>query len=295
MKIIKNVFQAIIVLLMIALFIRGVLFLFGGSTSYTSLSSGADKVAVLDLSGVILETDVIIKKFQELEGNDKIKGYILRINSPGGMVTPSQQLYEYLLTVKKPLYVAMGATAASGGYLVALSGNRIYAMPSTVTGSIGVIMQVPNYASLYEKIGISQKIIKSGKFKDAGNGSRPMTQEEEKVLSDVVMDMYDQFVQSVSSRRHMSVESTKILADGRIYTGRMARDNGLIDRIGSWQDVFLEMKQDLGISELNYVEIEYESFSYWKKFFSKIDVFLTGAGYVNSFSRPAGFYYLIDL
>ena len=144
MNILKKVFHVIIVLLMIVLFVRGVMFIFSSSSANVSLSDKTNKIAVLDVSGVILEVDAIIKQFQELEENDRVKGYVLRINSPGGLVTPSQQLYEYLLTVKKPLYVAMGATAASGGYMVALPGNRIYAMPSTITGSIGVIMQIPN-------------------------------------------------------------------------------------------------------------------------------------------------------
>ncbi|MDR0453360.1 MAG: signal peptide peptidase SppA [Deferribacteraceae bacterium] len=293
MKIIKKVFQGLIVLLMVALFARGVMFIFAVRPVQVSLSDKTDKIAILNIFGVIYEADSIIKKFEELEDDSHVKGYILRINSPGGLVTPSQQIYEYLLTVKKPLYVAMGSVAASGGYMTALPGNRIYAMPSTVTGSIGVIMQVPNYASLYEKIGISEKVIKSGKFKDAGNGSRPMTAEEERVLSDVVMDMYDQFVQAVSSRRNMSVENTKMLADGRIYTGRMAKENGLVDRIGSWQDVFLEMKQELGIPDLTYIEIEEESLSYWKKLFSKINVYFTD---INAYMpRPPGFYYMVNL
>ncbi len=295
MSILKKVFQILVVLLMTALFIRGVMFIFGGgSQTGVSLSDKTDKIAIMEITGVIFEADIIIKQFQELEKNDHIKGYILRVNSPGGLVTPSQQIYEYLLTVKKPLYVAMGSTAASGGYMVSLPANRIYAMPSTVTGSIGVIMQIPNYASLYEKIGISQNVIKSGKFKDVGNGARPMTPEEEEVLSSVVMDMYDQFVQAVSSRRNMSIEDTKKLADGRIYTGRMAKEYGLVDKIGSWQDVFVEMKQDLGIPDLTYIEIENESLSYWKKMFSRVSVLLNSAGSVAPVPHPAGFYYMME-
>ncbi len=288
MNIVRKVFQWLLVLLMVALFIRGIMFIYGRSSTDVSLMRD-DVIAVLDINGIIYESESIINRFRELEKKDNVKGYILRVNSPGGLVTPSQEIYEYMLTIKKPLYVAMGSTAASGGYMVSLPANRIYAMPSTTTGSIGVIMQVPNYAGLMDKIGISTTVIKSGEFKDVGSGSRDMTPGEREVLMAVVMDMYDQFLQAVSSRRNLDYETAKKLADGRIYTGRMAHELGLVDRMGSWHDAFVEMKQDLNMPDINYLEINDEPTGALKKLFSKASEYMEA-------NRPnaGGAYYLMD-
>lgn len=288
MNIVRKVFQWLLVLLMVALFIRGIMFIYGRSSTDVSLMRD-DVIAVLDVSGIIYESESIINRFRELEKKDNVKGYILRVNSPGGLVTPSQEIYEYMLTIKKPLYVAMGSTAASGGYMVSLPANRIYAMPSTTTGSIGVIMQVPNYSGLMDKIGISTTVIKSGEFKDVGSGSRDMTPGEREVLMAVVMDMYDQFLQAVSSRRNLDYDTAKKLADGRIYTGRMAHELGLVDRMGSWHDAFVEMKQDLNMPDINYLEINDEPTGALKKLFSKASEYMEA-------NRPnaGGAYYLMD-
>ncbi|MDR2884307.1 MAG: signal peptide peptidase SppA [Deferribacteraceae bacterium] len=285
MNIVKRSFQWLVVLMMVVLFVRGVVAIFGGY----EYAADEDYIAVLDLNGVIFDAETTIEKFRKLEDDDYAKGYVLRINSPGGLVTPSQAIYEYLLTIKKPLYVAMGSTAASGGYMAALPANRIYAMPTTITGSIGVIMQVPNYSGLYDKIGISEQVIKSGLYKDAGNPSRPMTDEDQAVLSAIVMDMYDQFVQAVSSRRNLTDNETRTLADGRIYTGRMAMSHGLVDRMGSWYDVYLEMAKDLGTPDIKYHEIHDEVLPMWKRVMTEAEDIIPTSGL-----NPAGFYYMLE-
>lgn len=289
MRIIKIAFQWIVVLLMLTLFIRGVVFIFGGTAN--SRPNNENQIAVLDLSGIILDANKITGAFAELEEDPFVKGYILRVNSPGGLVTPSQQIYEYFLTLKKPLYVAMGSSAASGGYMVSLPANKIYAMPSTVTGSIGVIMQIPNYEGLYNKLGLSQRVIKSGKFKDAGNPARAMTEEEEAVLRAVVMDMFEQFVEAVSVRRNMEYADALKLADGRVYTGRMAHENGLIDGLGSWQDLFIAMKQDLELPNAEYFEYDYDPVSFWKEVTSQLKLTMIGEMPV---AKPSGFYFISE-
>lgn len=264
-----------------------------GRVAYLAVSSGEEeitgsKVAVIKMTGIIYESDSLIEKLKEYEKNDNIKGIIIRVNSPGGLVTPSQELYNYILTLKKPVYAAMGSVAASGGYYLALAANKVYAMPSTVTGSIGVIMNLSNHQELMDKIGIESKVIKSGKFKDIGSPNREMTEEEEMVLGEVVMDMYEQFVQAVSSRRNLPEEEVRIYADGRIFTGRMAKDYGLIDRLGSYRDAFVDMKNQLNIDTLELYEPKEKKSVY--------EQLMEGITHIsNRLLAPMGLYYLADI
>jgi protease-4 len=289
MKVVKLTLQWLVVAFMVVLFIHSMIYLF--KPAELERPDG-DLIAVIDFDGIILESDTVTDIFRELEEDSQIKGYVLRVNSGGGLVTPSQEIYEYLLTVTKPLYVAMGTAAASGGYMVSLPANKIYAMPSTITGSIGVIMQIPNYEGLYDKIGLSENVIKSGVFKDAGSPSRPMTDDERAVLSELVMDMYDQFTQVVSTRRNMDIAQVRQLADGRVYTGRMAKDNGLVDEIGSWHDAFIAMRQDLNMPDVEYYIYEGEDENSWEAAFSRVENLLNSK--VSTAIRPAGFYFMSE-
>ena len=155
------------------------------------------------------------------------------------------EIYDYILNLGKPVYAAMGSVAASGGYLISLGADSIYAEPSTITGSIGVIMNLVNTQELMGKIGIESIVIKSGEFKDAGSPSRPMTEKDREVLNAVLMDMYNQFIDIVIKRRGLSKEKVLALADGRIYTGNMAQKEGLVNHIGSYQKAFEDMKEKL--------------------------------------------------
>jgi protease-4 len=285
---IKRVFQWLVVLLMVAVFIRGVVFIVAPDGKFMDITK--DHIAVLDISGVIYSSDALIKQMKELEQNEAIKAYLIRVNSPGGLVTPSQAIYDYFKTVEKPLYVAMGSTAASGGYMVSLPAEKVYAMPSTVTGSIGVIMQIPNFSGLYDKIGFTERVIKSGQFKDAGNPSRPMTPEEEAYLTEIVMDMYDQFAESVAESRGITIERAKEVGDGRIFTGRMALKEGLVDGLGSWYDLMDVIRTDLEMPELNdYIEYTPKE--------STLKSLLSGSAedLANITGLQSGFYYMLEL
>jgi protease-4 len=290
MKVIKLALQWLLVIFMVALFARGMIFMFSPDEDTTR--PAGDLIAIVDFDGIILESDSITDIFRELEEDSAIKGYVMRVNSGGGLVTPSQEIYEYLLTIKKPLYVAMGSSAASGGYMVSLPANKIYAMPSSVTGSIGVIMNIPNYQGLYDKIGVSENVIKSGRFKDSGNPSRPMTEEDRAVLSILVMDMYDQFVQAVSTRRNIDLETTKALADGRIYTGRMAKEYGLVDEIGSWHDAYIALRQDLNMPDIEYYFHEEDEMSTLSKLFARFEH--TFSSEMQAVVKPTGFYFMSE-
>jgi protease-4 len=159
---------------------------------------------------------------------------VVRIDSPGGAVAPSQEIFDAVKTLKtkKRVVVSMGSTAVSGGYYIACAADRIIANPGTVTGSIGALLQYSNREELLKKIGLESSVIKSGKFKDIGSPVRPMTSEEKDLIQGVLDDIHDQFVEVVSISRNISVEKLRPIADGRIFTGRQALKLGLIDDLG---------------------------------------------------------------
>jgi protease-4 len=274
---------------MVSLFIRGVMFIFNTGSDTLDISK-SDFVAVLEINGMIISADDFIGKMRELSEKTNLKGVLLRVNSPGGLVAPSQEIYEYLKTLKVPLYASMGSTAASGGYMVSLPAKKIYAMPSTITGSIGVIMEIPNYKLLMDKIGITYKTIKSGEFKDTGNANREMTEEEEAYLQGIVMDMYGQFVQAVSDSRNIPYEEASGAANGKVYTGKTAVDLKLVDELGSWQEALEGLKAEIGNPAIKHVDIKYGEKEWWEAFLSQIP---------SVFGReelPApGFYFMMDI
>jgi protease-4 len=288
MKIVRKAFQILVILLMVSLFIRGVMFIFAGESDSLDIAK-ADFVAVLEINGMIVSADDFVGKMRELSEKANLKGVLLRVDSPGGLVTPSQEIYQYLKTIKVPIYVSMGAVAASGGYMISLPAKKIYAMPSTITGSIGVIMEIPNYKVLMDKIGITYKTIKSGEFKDTGSANREMSVEEEAYLKGIVMDMYSQFVQAVSDSRAIDYEKAEEAANGKVYTGKTALTLGLIDEIGSWQEALDALKAEIGNPSIKHVDIKYGEEG-WKKYLSQIP---------NLFGREElprpGFYFMLEL
>ena len=177
--------------------------------------------------------------------NDAIKAVVLRVDSPGGSVVGSNEIYEALLELQKPLVVSMGELAASGGYYVSCPAERILANPSTLTGSIGVIAQMPNIGELMDKIGVDVSVIKSGRLKDEGSPFRPMTEEEKAIWQDIIDEAYDQFVGIVADSRQIPENEVRKLADGRVYTGLQAIDLGLVDEEGNLPDA-IALAADLG-------------------------------------------------
>jgi len=193
----------------------------------------------LDVNGPIYESETLLGILADLREDADCKGVLLRVESPGGAVGSSQEIYASLNALKAqgiPLVVSLGNVAASGGYYVALAGEKIFANPGTVTGSIGVIFQFPEVEKLMEKAGVSLQTVKSGALKDVGNPARKATPEELKYLQTVIDDTYDQFLGDVSAARGIAPDSLRAQADGRIFTGRQALAVGLVDTLGGLDD-----------------------------------------------------------
>ncbi len=208
-------------------------------------------IGVVPINGIILESEIIIKKLRILENETDVKGIVLRINSPGGAVAPSQEIYSELKRIqeKKKIFTSISSVAASGGYYIAVGSNKIYANPGSVTGSIGVILQSYNIEELMQKIGIKSQVVKSGVKKDIGSPYRTMTQEEKKLLRSVIGDTHEQFVKAIASSRKLDRKRVATLADGRIFTGNQALKAELIDGLASFREVVELLKKDLGLKE----------------------------------------------
>lgn len=222
------------------------LFPSGGIKESLSLSSD-NKVAVVRLRGIIMDGAEIKRQLDKWAEDDSVKAIVLQISSPGGVVGPSQEIFMAVkkAAAKKPVVASMGAVAASGGYYVAAACNKIVANPGTMTGSIGVIMMFSTTFELMDKIGLKAVVIKSGKFKDTGSPHRPFTDEDKRLLQDVVDDTYDQFLNDVAQGRGLPVEEVRKVADGRILTGRQAFKAKLVDKLGGFDDA-VELAGRLG-------------------------------------------------
>jgi len=205
-----------------------------------SVSLG-EKVAVIDIGGIISKSDSYIKHIHVYRDDPSVKAIVLRINTPGGSVAPVQEIYRELTKLKKPIVASMGSTAASGGYYIACAADTIVANPGTLTGSIGVIMQFTKMKGLYEKVGLEQQVIKSGQFKDSGSIFRDLSDEEIAILQETVDDVYNQFVDAISESRNDRLTRDEItnLADGRIFSGKQALTHKLVDKLGNLQDAII--------------------------------------------------------
>jgi protease-4 len=198
-----------------------------------------DHITVLKVEGPIMESDAYMESIQRISENDACKGVLLRVDSPGGAVGASQEIYTALKALKArgmPIVVSQGNIAASGGYYVSLAGDRIFANAGTLTASIGVILQFPEAEKLMEKAGVKLNTVKSGPLKDAGNFSRPPRPEEIRYLQSVIDDTYGQFIDDVLANRGMEKAELLKVADGRVMTGKQALASGLIDTLGGFQE-----------------------------------------------------------
>lgn len=191
------------------------------------------RVGVVRVSGVILDSLDYIRRIRELLRDDKIDAILLRIDSPGGAVGPSQELFNFIRSIeKKPVVASLGTVAASGGLYVAIGAKKIYAQPGTITGSIGVIMQIPDISQLAERVGVHMNVVKSGDLKDVGNIFRPMTEEERQFLDDSIRKVHSQFVRDIAVSRGLPEWKVREFADGRFLTGEEAFQLGIIDGFG---------------------------------------------------------------
>jgi len=224
------------ILFVILIFIVG---FWGISTQETTLRITGNRIGIVELEGIILDSRSMVQKLIRLRDSDGIRAVVLRIDTPGGGVAASQEIYETVKSIRdtgKPVVVSMGGVAASGGYYVACAADSILAVSGTTTGSIGVILEVPNFKGLFEKIGVKFNVIKSGTFKDTGSPYREMTSGEKKYLQQYIDDAYNQFVEVVVENRNLEKEEVLSIADGRIFTGKQAVDLGLVDSLGNYQD-----------------------------------------------------------
>jgi protease-4 len=202
--------------------------------------SGENRIALIRVEGVILDAQTTIGDLKRFSENPLVKAIVLRIDSPGGGVVPSQEIHDAVKRVKnksnKAIIASMGTVAASGGYYIAAATDRIIANPGTLTGSIGVIMEMANVEGLLKKVGVEGIVIKSGRFKDAGSPLRRMNEEERKLMQSVMDDVHQQFIQAVAEGRSLEMSEVQPLADGRIFTGRQAKEARLVDELGDLDD-----------------------------------------------------------
>jgi protease IV len=215
------------------------IFLKAGWGDTEVVRGNGEKIAVVELQGEILGSSEIVRQFKKYRDDSSIRGILFRVDSPGGGVVASQEIYEEVKKTRekgKPVVVSMGSLAASGGYYVSCGANRIVANPGTLTGSIGVISQFMRLDPLLGKIGIEPTTIKSGKYKDSGNPFRKMTEEDKAYFQKLMDDVHRQFIAVVEEERGLEHDSVIRIADGRVFTGREAAEMGLVDTIGTYED-----------------------------------------------------------
>jgi len=197
------------------------------------------RVAVALLEGVILDVDDLVRELKAYREDPAVRAVVIRINSPGGVVAPTQEVHGAIRRLReagKPVVASLGAVAASGGYYVAVGADRIYANPGTLTGSIGVIMQLANFDALLKKVGVGYVVVKAGEFKDIGSAVRPMSPEERRVLQALLDDVHAQFIGAVVAGRGLERAEVLGFADGRIFSGTQAKALGMVDELGSLED-----------------------------------------------------------
>lgn len=198
-----------------------------------------DKIAIVELKGEILNSEEIVRQFKKYRDDHSVKGILFRVDSPGGGVVASQEIYHEVKKTRdagKPVVVSMGALAASGGYYVSCGANKIVANAGTLTGSIGVISQFMEVDTLLRKIGVGFTTIKSGKFKDVGNPYRGMTADDQKYFQQLMDDVHRQFISVVEKERRLDHDTVLAYADGRVFTGEQAVSIGLVDTVGTYED-----------------------------------------------------------
>lgn len=215
--------------------------LFGGDGRSGRSFNLRDKIGIIPIEGIIGDSEELIEQIREFADDGRIKAVVLRIDSPGGGVAASQEIYQAVreLKKKKKVVASMGSVAASGGYMIAVAADRIVANPGSITGSISAVMHYADVEELMKKVGVRSSVVKSGKFKDIGSPTREMTAEERSLLQAIVDDIYDQFVRTIAENRKLPLKKILALSDGRIFSGKQAKDLGLVDQLGGLQDAVL--------------------------------------------------------
>ncbi|HZH04046.1 MAG TPA: signal peptide peptidase SppA [Myxococcaceae bacterium] len=232
-----------------------------GSRGRSSLSASSSRVGVIEVQGAIEDSKRVLDGIREFKEDRRLKAVVVRVDSPGGAVGPSQEIYDAVrdLAKSKKVVVSMGSTAASGGFYIACAGEKVFANPGTLTGSIGVIFQIPNFQGALRWAGVQVNTLKAGKLKDTGNAFREMSPEEREYLQGVLTDVHRQFIEAVAEGRKLKVEEVEPYADGRVFTGRQAKEWKLVDALGGFDAAVAEAAKMAGLRgepELQYPEEE---------------------------------------
>jgi protease-4 len=210
------------------------------STGLSEIFEAGNRVGVVQLEGTIVTSDTILKQLRKLRKKSSVKAIVIRINSPGGTVAPAQEIYREIVKTKrkKPVVASMETVGASAAYYVASSANTVVCSQGTITGSIGVIMMLPQIRKIIEKIGVDVNVIKAGKYKDIGSAVRPLTEDERNILQTFAKEIHEQFISDVAAGRKGKIDRDKLvaIADGRFFTGEKAKELGLVDEIGNFYD-----------------------------------------------------------
>ena len=258
------------------------------SISY-DFEPSVDNIGVIEIKGTIMDSKDIIKAIDEFNNRTDIKSIILRLDTPGGAVSPSQEIYEKVKSIsvqnKKPIVASISSVAASGGYYIAIGADEIIANPGSITGSIGVIINFPIAKELVDKVGLKFNTVKSGKMKDAGSPYRNPTDDENVFFQEIVNDLHSQFVKEVSIQRNIDIDKLSSITDGRIFTGKQAYELGLIDSIGTFEDALNISKNLANISgetnliypkvdRGNLLKILLEETKSWVDFFNEIPMYI---------------------
>lgn len=211
------------------------------------------RIAILEIDGIIFDDIELLEQIRELRHNGSVKGVLVAINSPGGEVGPSQSIYRELRRIRDedgmPVVATIGSVGASGGYYAALGADSIFVLPGSLTGSIGVVMEIPQIQELMDRVGVEMEVVKSAEFKDVGSPFRPFRENDREVLEGLIQDLYAQFVEAVAEEREIPVDEVRRLADGRVYTGQQALDAGLVDRIGNLNDALAAVGRMAGLGD----------------------------------------------
>lgn len=287
-------------IIVLGVFILFIFLLIGIPLIKGTLTVPMNSIAVVPVEGVIVNVSEKVEKVKKYGEDPRVKAIVVKIDSPGGTVGAVQELYSELLKVrtqkKKPVVASLGNIAASGGYYVACAADKIVTNPGTITGSVGVIMTFPNWEKLIQKLGVRMEVIKSGKFKDIGSPTRPMTPEEKELLSEVINDVYDQFFEVVYKARREGIKSALLketrveasdpattpsvseeaiknrlrqLADGRIFSGRQALKYGLVDEEGTFHDAIEIARKLAKIKGKPHIIKPREPFRLWDVIFGR--------------------------
>ncbi|MFP4162947.1 MAG: signal peptide peptidase SppA [Chitinispirillaceae bacterium] len=287
----RNVQRIIILLVILLPVVLGIIVMFRNSSNIKTIS--LQKLAVVRVEGMIEESEWYVNQLRSYRRDQSVAGVLLRIDSPGGAVAPSQEIYSEVAayrTADKPLVVSMGNMAASGGYYIASPAEKIFASPGTLTGSIGVIFTIPLYKELTEKLGIGFRVYKAGEFKDIASPYRNHNEEENQIFQKLLDDTHEQFIQAISAGRAMETDSVRKVADGRLFTGKQATRRNLVDTLGGYEKALSYLCQKAGLPQnCKVIEREQRGNSWWQTLTQAAQKEFPALGTI---SKPAGLYYL---